>query len=152
MNENEQGGASSRALESNASRAMARAKRVHARMWLIQQFHLESAFIGVPKLAIILGVSPSALWGYIREGKFFMPYRMFNKSPVVCIDDLVEWYCGPEGSFADLDAAIPELPPTPAAADRPEALESIEIEQAVARALASIGIDPRSKPGSLRRR
>ncbi|RNF30028.1 hypothetical protein NM04_14905 [Massilia aurea] len=128
--------------------AMAQARRTHVRMMLIQQFHLDSAFIGVPKLAGILGLSPSTVWGYIRERKFFIPYRLFNKSPVVCIDDLVDWYCA---SDAVIKGAV-ALEQSAAAASRSdiEAERDSEVDDAVAQALASIGIDPKSKRGSLR--
>lgn len=128
--------------------AMAQARKTHVRMTLIQQFHLDSAFIGVPKLASILGLSPSTVWGYIRERKFFIPYRMFNKSPVVCIDDLVDWYCASDGLIRG------EMAPEPpaAAASRSDAggERDSDIDDAVAQALASIGIDPKSKRRSLR--
>jgi hypothetical protein len=152
MNENEQSVGDSEALDASASADMARAKRAHARMWLIQQFQLESAFIGVPKLAIILGVSPSTVWGYIREGKFFIPYRIFNKSPMVCIDDLVEWYCGPEIPIAGADATTAPATLPLSRPDRLKISRGSDVDDAVAHALASIGIDPKSKPGSLRRR
>lgn len=128
--------------------AMEQARKTHVRMTLIQQFHLDSAFIGVPKLAGILGLSPSTIWGYIRERKFFIPYRMFNKSPVVCIDDLVEWYCASDGLIRGEMA--PEPPAAAASLSDGEGGRESDIDDAVEQALASIGIDPKSKRRSLR--
>lgn len=122
-------------------------RRLFVRMTLIQEFGLDSAFIGVPKLARILGLSPNTVWGYMRQGKFFMPYRKFNTSPVVCIDDLVEWYCG-RGDLvlpAPDAATLSEMRATPAPlidkakikADGDSAVDAI-----VANALASMGLGP----------
>ncbi len=64
-----------------------------ARAMLVAQYNLEAAFVGVPKLARILGCSPTTIWNYIRQGKFFIPYRMINGSPMVTVCDLAHWYC-----------------------------------------------------------
>ncbi len=80
-------------------------RRTCARMTLISEFHIESAFVGVAKLAKILGLAPTTIYGYMRAGKFFIPYRMFNTSPMVCIDDLVDWYCSRDDFF--IGSAMP---------------------------------------------
>lgn len=64
-----------------------------ARAMLVAEFGLEAAFVGVPKLARILGCSPTTIWSYIRQGKFFMPHRLVCGSPVVSVCDLAAWYC-----------------------------------------------------------
>ena len=151
MIENEQRGGDGQAVASVSRQELDAARRTHARMALVQQFHLESAFIGVPKLALILGVSPSTVWGYMREGKFFIPYRMFNKSPMVCIDDLVDWYCAPDGVNAPPAAQRAEPPAARAKPVDARAQREKSFDDAVERALASVGIDPKSKRGSLRR-
>ena len=151
MSEQEERGAREPTASQANDLAMAQARKTHVRMMLIQQFHVESAFIGVPKLAAILGLSPSTVWGYIRERKFFIPYRMFNKTPVVCIDDLVEWYCASDSMITRAAAAPLEMPTAPASRAQTQSERDSDIDDAVARALASIGIDPNSKRGSLRR-
>ena len=150
MIENEQRGGDAQAPASISRQELEAARRTHVRMSLVQQFHLESAFIGVPKLATILGVSPSTVWGYMREGKFFIPYRMFNKSPMVCIDDLVDWYCAPDGVNVPRAAQLHEPPARAKPVDARAAREK-SFDDAVERALTSIGIDPKSKRGSPRR-
>ncbi len=149
--ENEWGGGDAFVLVSSAGQDVNAARKTYVRMMLIHQFHLESAFIGVPKLAAILGVSPSTVWGYMREGKFFIPYRMFNKTPMVCVDDLVDWYCAPQDVIAQRPAPILARPAVPIEGDACLGKREADVEDAVARALASIGIDPKSKRGSLRR-
>lgn len=127
-------------------------RRLFVRMTLIQEFGLDSAFIGVPKLARILGLSPNTVWGYMRQGKFFMPYRKFNTSPVVCIDDLVEWYCG-RGDLvlpAPDAATLSDMRATPAPMidkAKIKADSNAAVQAIVANALASMGLDPRGGSG-----
>ncbi len=122
-------------------------KRLFVKMSLTQEFGLDSAFIGVPKLARILGLSPNTVWSYMRQGKFFMPYRKFNTSPVVCIDDLVEWYCG-RGDLvlpAPDAATLADMRATPAPmADKAKikADGDAAVDAIVANVLASMGLDP----------
>ena len=72
------------------------ARRVWARKHLIATYKLDSAFIGVTQLALLLGIAPSTIYTHMRAGRFFLPYRLFNATPKVCIDDLIEWYCSGE--------------------------------------------------------
>lgn len=64
-----------------------------ARAMLVSKYGLDAAFVGVPMLGRILGCSPTTIWGYIRQGKFFIPYRMIQGSPKVSVCDLAAWYC-----------------------------------------------------------
>lgn len=70
-----------------------------AREMLVKEFFIESAFVGVPKLARILGIAPTTIYAYIRQGTFFLPYRMINKTVMVSLADLAEWYCSPQSSI-----------------------------------------------------
>ena len=88
-------------LQRQAPSARAAAERM-----LAAQFHIDSLFVPVPKLARALGLSPSTIYGYIRDGKFFLPYRNFNKSPMVKFADLVDWYCSERSS----DVEAMEIP------------------------------------------
>jgi hypothetical protein len=63
-----------------------------ARSWLASAFCIESAFIGVPKLSRILGIANSTIHGYLRAGTFFIPCRLFNKTPMFSLDDVARWY------------------------------------------------------------
>jgi hypothetical protein len=71
----------------------AKAKAVgEARAWLAGAFCIESAFIGVPKLSRILGIATTTIHGYLRAGTFFIPCRLFNKTPMFSLDDVARWY------------------------------------------------------------
>lgn len=63
---------------------------------LMSEFGINSVFVGVPKLAGILGLASSTIYGYMRRRVFFIPYRMINTTPMVRLDDLVDWYCSPD--------------------------------------------------------
>lgn len=65
-----------------------------ARAWLASAFCIESAFIGVPKLSRILGIATTTIHGYLRAGTFFIPCRLFNKTPMFSLDDVARWYVG----------------------------------------------------------
>lgn len=119
-------------------------RRLFVRMTLISDYRLSSAFIPVPKLALILGVSPSTIWSHMRQRKFPIPYRMFNTTPMVCIDDLVDWYCDKD------DLIVPDEAQELRAQAKPDVDEerrrlSEETDDIVASALASLGISPRRR-------
>lgn len=126
-------------------------RRTYVRTTLISEFHIESAFIGVAKLAKILGLAPTTIYGYMRAGKFFIPYRMFNTSPMICIDDLVDWYCSRDDFHfgasmpTDIASAVPcAATPTP---QRGEDEDPQHVaDRIVAHALAGMGIGaPRAR-------
>lgn len=73
--------------------ATEQAERMRVKLMLVRDFKVQSAFINVTKLAQILGISPSTIWRQMRNRQFFIPYQIFNFTPMVCIDDLIEWYC-----------------------------------------------------------
>lgn len=137
--------ASSADLSSLAAADDAEARRrLFIRMTLINDYRLSSAFIPVPKLALILGMSPSTIWSHMRQKRFPIPYRLFNTTPMVCIDDLVDWYCAKD------DLIIPDSAPAPRRSAKQEAEDegrrrSAETEDLVANALASLGINPRRR-------
>lgn len=124
-------------------------RRAWVRMSLVRDYQLESAFIGVPKLSRILGVSPSTIWSHMRAKKFWIPYRMFNTTPTVCVDDLVDWYCSRD------DLVFPEAiedarPAVALERDRAEAAPRArgnETDNIVDNALASLGMAPRRRRG-----
>lgn len=130
-------------------------RRALVRMTLIQMFHLESAFIGVPKLARILGVTPNTIWSYMRQKKFFIPYRMFNTTPMVCIDDLVEWYCSRDGLWMAAETSEPlfhdygRIQTGSRDAGPPDGQD--EVDSIVADALAALGLDSKTERGPRRR-
>lgn len=60
---------------------------------LIARFAIDSAFVRVEPLAKVLGIAPSTIYGQMRSGTFCIPFRKIGSTPVVKIDDLVDWYC-----------------------------------------------------------
>lgn len=74
---------------------------------LLLRSGIDSALVGVPKLARVLGMGASTIYSYMRAEKFFMPYRMVNGTPMVKIDDLVEWYLS-----ADSEVGAAKVPPS----------------------------------------
>ena len=64
---------------------------------VLARFGIDTALIGVPKLSRILGIATSTIYAYMRSGRFFIPYRLVNGSPMVRVDDLIEWYVSSEG-------------------------------------------------------
>jgi hypothetical protein len=126
-----------------------RAEKLRAR--LIARYQLDSEYIGVTQLGLILGMSPSSIYAHIRAGTFFLPYRLFNATPKIFIDDLVEWHCSGVG-VAQAFAPKPEKRQAPIlngvgqevrALSRQEINEAVD--QAAAHALRSMGIDPSSR-------
>jgi predicted DNA-binding transcriptional regulator AlpA len=59
---------------------------------LSSRFQIDALLVPVPKLARALGLSPSTVYAYMRQGTFFLPFRMVNTTPMVRLDDLVDWY------------------------------------------------------------
>lgn len=105
-----------------------------ARAMLVKDFHIDAAFVGMPKLARILGCSAATLWSHIRKGSFFMPYRKVNGTLLVSVDDLARWYCSASGVVA------PEIPgrwPSDAGGDEPIATPAAR-EQEKSKAVARI--------------
>lgn len=123
-----------------------RAEKLRAR--LIARYQLDSEYIGVTQLGLILGMSPSSIYAHIRAGTFFLPYRLFNATPKIFIDDLVEWHCSGVG-VAQAFAPKPEKRQAPmlnSSGQEVRALSRQEINEAVnqaaAHALRSMGLDP----------
>jgi predicted DNA-binding transcriptional regulator AlpA len=82
---------------------------------LMARLGLDSALVGVPKLARLLGMGASTLYAYIRVGTFFLPYRLVNGTPMVRVDDVIAWYRdsgsarSTPDSFDDLEGKSPGI-------------------------------------------
>lgn len=118
---------------------------------LIARYQLDSEYIGVTQLGLILGMSPSSIYAHIRAGTFFLPYRLFNATPKIFIDDLVEWHCSGVG-VAQAFAPKPEKRQAPILNDSGQEVRALSrqeindaVDQAAAHALRSMGIDPSSR-------
>ncbi|MES2633611.1 MAG: helix-turn-helix domain-containing protein [Pseudomonadota bacterium] len=85
------------------------ARKSAVRAALLRDFHIEAVFVGVPKLARILGLAPSTIYAHVRAGAFFIPHRMLNTTTMFLVDDVVDWICRePERGHL----TTPELSPT----------------------------------------
>lgn len=73
------------------------ARRRETRSRIARDYRIESEYVQIPKLARIVGFAPSTLYGYIRTGSFFLPYRLLNSTVVVSLDDLAAWLCSSDG-------------------------------------------------------
>lgn len=64
----------------------------HERFQLLLTRHgIDTAMISIPKVARVLGYAPATLYGYIKAGSFFLPYRIVQGSPMVAADDFLDW-------------------------------------------------------------
>lgn len=77
---------------------------------LAKEFSIDTIYVGVPKLSRIIGIAPSTIYGYMRRGEFFMPYRMINTTAMISLDDIAEWHCSSVGVIPAMASA-----PTPKA-------------------------------------
>ncbi len=58
---------------------------------MMQRMGINTLMVSIPTIARTLGYSPATLYVYISRGTFFLPHRVVNGSPMVAIDDLVDW-------------------------------------------------------------
>lgn len=58
---------------------------------LLTRHGIDTAMISIPKVARVLGYAPATLYGYIKAGSFFLPYRIVQGSPMVAADDFLDW-------------------------------------------------------------
>lgn len=108
--------------------------------WLAREFSIESAFVGVPKLSRVIGLSVSTIYAHMRAGKFPIRYRVINKTPMVSLDDLAAWYRAPAPELLPSEP----LPPPSSRVPCPEDGEGW-IEALAQRALKEIGAEPLRK-------
>ena len=132
----------------DAPDASALARKSH-RSRLVAQYNLDSEYIGVGQLARILGLSASAIYGHIRAGRFFLPYRLFNAAPKIFIDDLVEWHCSGQGvvpAFCEKPSRETAVDEEDGAGGKGRALSRAEVNEAVEKAaedaMRAMGIEP----------
>ncbi len=132
-----------------------------AREALSRRHGLRSEFVGVGKLSKILGIAPATIYGHMRTGRFFLPYRLFNVSPMVSLDDLARWYGSEAGVVPAFGAKPARKPAWMREDDDHEGREegrgltqaevNAEIEKAAAAAMREMGLEP-SKRRRVKRR
>lgn len=123
---------------------------------LRREFHISALFIPVKTVAAVLGLSPSTIYAYIRVGDFFLPYRLINKTPMVALDDLVNW-CLQSGSWRQptpkAEPMLLQVEPSPERESISERLarhRDSPVDRAVAETLSQLGLTPR-RTKSMRR-
>lgn len=116
---------------------------------LIERYGIDSAFVRVGTIAKILGLSPAAVYTAMREGRFFMPHRLLSSAPVVKLEDLARWYCGPDTPAVGCSSrhvALGDGRPTvaePDIAERLREMRQAEADTIVEQALANLGLETR---------
>ncbi len=73
---------------------------------LAARLGLDSLLVSIPRTARALGYAPSTLYGYIAKGAFFLPCRMVNGSPMVVLDDLIDWLASRSGDAMPTAGAV----------------------------------------------
>lgn len=126
-----------------------------ARELLARRHGLRSDFVGVGQLSKILGIAPATIYGHIRTGRFFLPYRLFNVSPMVSLDDLARWYGSRAGVVPAFGAKPARKPAWMREDDDHEGREegrgltqaevNAEIDKAAAAAMREMGLEPSKK-------
>ncbi len=69
---------------------------------LLTRHGIDTAMISIPKVARVLGYAPATLYGYIKAGSFFLPYRVVHGSPMVAADDFLDWCSSRESEVSPL--------------------------------------------------
>jgi len=60
---------------------------------LLAKHGIDTVMVSIPRIARALGYAPATLYGYIKNGDFFLPYRVVQGSPMVAVDDFINWCC-----------------------------------------------------------
>ena len=76
---------------SNTQSDQSEASRQERFQFLLARHGIDTAMISIPKVARVLGYAPATLYGYIKAGSFFLPYRVVQGSPMVAADDFLDW-------------------------------------------------------------
>jgi TATA-binding protein-associated factor Taf7 len=66
-------------------------RREQIRARLARDFHVTALLVPVKTVAAVVGLSATTIYSYIRNGVFFMPYRRVHNTPMVDVEDLVDW-------------------------------------------------------------
>lgn len=63
---------------------------------LLAKHGIDTIMVSIPRIARALGYAPATLYAYIKNGEFFLPYRVVHGSPMVAVDDFINWCCSRE--------------------------------------------------------
>ncbi|QDD65583.1 hypothetical protein EJD96_16160 [Herbaspirillum seropedicae] len=70
----------------------AKEREDYIRNILLERFKEIPLLIRAKTVAEILGIPASTIYEHIRRGKFFMSYRLINESPMVDVEEFIQWY------------------------------------------------------------
>jgi len=62
---------------------------------------IKKLFMDVPEFCRITGFPKSTIYQYIREGRFFIPFILVNKTPFIKTEDFLTWYRGSATDYFD---------------------------------------------------
>ena len=96
----------------DAAGAEAIRERSSAFARLVASHGVDTLLVSIPRIARMLGYAPSTLYGDIKAGTFFLPYRLIHGSPAVAVDDLIAWLSSRDAEIAPRDLARREAPRT----------------------------------------
>lgn len=117
---------------------------------LQREFHITALFVPVKTVACVLGLSPSTIYAYIRGDAFFLPYCLMNKTPMIALDDLVDWCLRSSERRAPTFAQQPnlvrtELPDRTSKIGLCESEDISPVDRAVAEAMSQLGFPARRR-------
>lgn len=76
-----------------------------SRLRMIRGFGIDGMVVTIPNLSKVIGTPRSTLYARISKGSFFLPIRELHGSPVVLVDDLLDWMQG--GELGELPNSAP---------------------------------------------
>lgn len=65
-----------------------------AHLKTLRELGVEGIVVTIPCLSKVIGVPKSSLYHRINQGSLFLPVRDLHGSPVVLVEDLLDWICG----------------------------------------------------------
>ncbi|GGE82016.1 helix-turn-helix domain-containing protein [Massilia psychrophila] len=122
-------------------------QRDELRLRLAREFHVVTLLVPVKTVAAILGLSPTTIYAYIRNGAFSLPYRRVNKTPLIAVDDLIDWLLGQQVAPPRNEVPMPKAPPSLVASAPRKASAEDSIDRAVADAMSQLGRPAKTKSG-----
>lgn len=119
----------------------------------IERFGVDAPLVSVPKLARLLGKSKSWIYGQIKAGSFFLPWRMVCGAPLIPVDALIDWYLGEVPVAKAPRARRPDAGPASQDGEEGPMLGSLasvkdkDVDRWVSNAMQTIEAGHRGRPG-----
>lgn len=100
-----------------------------------RRYGIDGEFVSVPQMSRILGIGETTLYDYIRQGRFAVPSRMFNKSPRATVADFARWFLSEANVVLERSRVRDPIGQTDGTAAMPP-----HVEAAVAKAMKKISL------------